>query len=731
MQEKPEAYFLPRRLAETSTKTGSKDLRNEPDCTIPDRGKPHKEIQVNTITKTASVTVLFAFGLAVGIQAAEPPKPDDARSESLPFTVKVTKEEVKVSPPYMGGEGQDHPFCAVKIEGEYWIFLHPAPSRWMGTSFLDTVKQPDGRNSNKKHVRVPYILGGMWYDEAEKKLYAPLHCEEKRGQFGSPKVDREIHLCSSTDKGATWKYEGPLVTRDDPKARWREAHEFSSGYYDGGDGDFYLFVDTRGGYIYLYSNHYTYITNANRPIYLRHRVARCAIGDKMAPGKWKKFYNGKWEEPGLGGKASYVDGYYVMYNSYLKKYISFNYGSGISVCNDMDKQDWSPSYEILPKEQWGTEWTLGPRMGFGWGGWQVMNEDRTDIYDGGKTLYFYKYWMGYKTECYRLDLDTAPAKENHGYHALGGHAFTPTVYSGPLMLYGDVPFYDSADPIESRRTRRLERGSAEVTASPGWNKDGVSSKAGSSLEFGFKATDVYWRTARGPEMGKADIYLDGKLDATVDTWASAATRDMFAYVKTGLDPSVQHTLKVVVRGEKNPRATGAAVAHLGFEYSADTTRALYAFSGLQGKNHWRYQERLAGKLIDMKFDNGVWVGDGGAVIGPNYLASGRSEPVRTWTAHRGGTIRIEGAIKGQEPLAAVILHNGESVWPKAGPAAVPAHVHDLRIAVKEGDTVSFMARLAAGDAPAAMTQPANPRDSKGGPPPTALTWDPVLTYVEP
>lgn len=66
--------------------------------------------------------------------------------------------------------------------------------------------------------------------------------------------------------------------------------------------------------------------------HVRYRVARCAIADKMAPGKWKRFYNGKWEEPGLGGKASFVPAKYVMYNTYLKKYLSFNYGSGISFC---------------------------------------------------------------------------------------------------------------------------------------------------------------------------------------------------------------------------------------------------------------------------------------------------------------------------------------------------------------------------------------------------------------
>jgi hypothetical protein len=721
------------RVHDTNQKQGNVMNNN------PNRDSGYKEKQMNVIIKTLLVTVLVALGLPMTAWAAEPPKADDTQNGAMPFTVKVTKEELEVSPPYMGAKGQDFPFNAVKIEGEYWIFLHPTLSRWMGTNFVNTVKQPDGRRGGRFPVEGVYCLGGMWYDAAEKKLYAPLHCEththlSKVRRGPSPNPIREIHLASSTDKGLTWKYEGPLVTRTDEPAG---ADDFSGVCWDGGDGDFYLFVDERGGYIYLYSNHYTWGKRGAPVVFegtLRHRVARCAIADKMAPGKWKKFYNGKWEEPGVGGRASYVDAYYVMYNTYLKKYISFNYGPGISVCTDMDKQDWSPSYQIQPFEAWGTTWGAW----FGLGDVAVMNEDRTDTYTGGKTLYFYKYWMNHKTECYRLDLDNAPAKENYGYHPIGGCGRTgPATFSGPLSLHGEAPFYESPDPIESRRTRRLNRDSAEVSASPGWNKDRVSATAGSSLEFSFKAADVYWRATRGPGMGKADVYLDGALQTTVDTWAAGHTPHMFAYVRTGLDPAKTHTLKIVVRGEKNHRSTGTAIGHLSFEYSADTTRALYAFSAIQGKNQWRYQERLGGKLVDMKkYDNVggrphyAWVGEGGAMIGFDYLAVGSSEPVRTWTAHRAGTVRIEGTVTGKEPAAAAILHNGEQIWPKAGPAGAQANVHDLKIAVKEGDTISFVARIAAGDAPAPVTQPATPRDPKGGPPPTTLTWDPVLTYIE-
>jgi hypothetical protein len=602
------------------------------------------------------------------------------------------------------------------------------------------------------------MLGGMWYDEVGKRLYAPMHCETHKGDTGGHgpnPMDRQIHLSSSDDKGATWKYEGPLLARTGSDEPWRGVYDFAGVHWNGGDGDFYLFVDERGGYIYLYSNHYTWPKRGTPPTpsFLRHNVARCAIADKTAPGKWKKFYNGRWEEPGLGGKSSFVDAYCVMYNTYLKKYISFNYGSGISVCSDMDKQDWSPSYEILPKDRWGTEWSIKTPMGFGWGGWHVMSADKTDIYTGGQTLYFYKYWMGHKPECFRLDLDLVPAKENYGYHALGGYAYTPTVYSGPLILYGDAPFYDSPDPIESRRTRRVGQGSPEVTVSEGWDKQWVSSTAGSSMEMNFNAADVYWRAARGPDTGIAEVYLDGKLDATVDTWSSVPTHDMFAYAKTGLDLAKPHTLKIVVRGEKNWRATGAAVAHLCFEYSAESWRALYGFSSVQGKDQWRYQAQRDEKIADLLFQNGAWSGTDGAGIGFDAMWPGTGAIVRTWIAPRDGSVRIQGSAeavrmerpagpapvvlpkvgetvadpadggelaksletpekKAPEGVRVKIAKDNQEVWPTRLIVYGKKESHDLALRVVKGDAIAF-------------------RAERGGANQFGkVLWDPVVTYAD-
>jgi len=260
------------------------------------------------------------------------------------------------------------------------------------------------------------------------------------------------------------------------------------------------------------------------------------------------------------------------------------------------------------------------------------------------------------------------------------------------MLYGDIPFYDSSDPIESRRTRKVERGSPEVTASPGWNRDWVSSVTNSSLELTFKGRDIYWRTARGPARGKADVFLDGVWQATVDTWASFNTQDMFAFIKTDLDPIRPHTIKVVVRGEKNARSTGTSIAHLSFEYAAESHRASYGFSRAQGKNPWRYQERQGDTAADITvFQNGVWLGesDGGAGLDFLLPGLGHSQSERAWIAPRDGQVRVEGTASAVKGVARTILHNGRTIWPMSPGGDDKPLSHDLNLTVKQGDALSF------------------------------------------
>ncbi len=65
-------------------------------------------------------------------------------------------------------------------------------------------------------------------------------------------------------------------------------------------------------------------------------IAR-APGSNLAPGQWKRFFNGTWSEPGVGGKSSAVGGLGVAYWSTTKQTISLDWvhgGIGLQVSAD-------------------------------------------------------------------------------------------------------------------------------------------------------------------------------------------------------------------------------------------------------------------------------------------------------------------------------------------------------------------------------------------------------------
>ena len=493
----------------------------------------------------------------------------------LPFAVKVCEEMFAPLPDYMSDRNpvdMDFPYCPIMIDDEFWVIYrngyHGPVFRYKGKNIENAVRQPDGKGDLPKGA---YILGGLWYDASEKKLYAPLHFEVHDLAYI---ILREIHLASSTDKGLTWKYEGPIITSNDPKSPRKGAADFSGDYFDGGDGDHLLYADERGGYIYIFTDHYTWPKVRESPDrFLRHCVARCAIADKMAPGKWWKFYDGAWNQPGLGGKASYVNGYYVTYNRYLKKYLSVNYLSGISFCDDLAKQQWSPSFRL------GRFWGNNDAY---WAFWAI-NEDKQDTRSSGQNFHVYNFWQKKPARKFRVSLNQGAAQPELGFTPASVWSFSEmnprlAITMDPGHQYGYTGFQESADPIEARQTRRIGCLETETKYSGGWSdasdplfyegKARSSAECGAGVEFTFRGKDIYWRAVKGPDLGKADVFLDGVLQTTVDCWATIPTVYQFAFFKRGLSGDGPHTVKVVVKNEKNPRSTGTAIKHMLFEDSA-------------------------------------------------------------------------------------------------------------------------------------------------------------------
>lgn len=688
--------------------------------------------------ETLLVAVLL-LSLLCSAQCARTEDLPAAPARSLPFTLKVTNVTPPTLPDYLdpythpspSGQWSDFPVASVMIDGELWIIYKNGYSekviRYKGTNIENAVRQADG-TLNPTHPKYgtvihPYLLGGMWYDAAEKKLYAPMHCEYPGYTTGSGIVLRQTHLATSTDKGLTWTYAGPLLTGDPAIPPFAN----SGSYWEGGDGDFYLYVDEPGGYFYLFTTYYMWPKpGVNAPYFMRHRVARCKISDKMAPGKWQRFYNGLWSEPGIGGKASYVDAHRVVYSSYLKKYLSFNYGSSLSICTDLARQDWSACFNI-PGNYWGTQKNLEITP---------VDADGTSTWTCGRTLVLYTYLQGWNAGAgakYRLDFGPGETTDAEGYLGWGAGVDTKKFFDphwegnpsmDPLRPYGE-PSYDSADPIEGRRVRKVNCASAETVYSGQWKVQAEpiasrgSDKPGDSVTLEFKGTGVYWRAEQGPDCGKADVFLDGVLQKTVDC-CGGYTPYKFWFVKTGLDAKAAHTLKIVVRGERNAKSTGGWIRHLSFEYAAQTNQASDGFSGVMGKNDWRYLawNGTTWSNLEFKPTENTWQNASKVTVGPDWLVPGESAgAVRQWIAPRDGQVRVEGSVsvgpgKG-EGVKAEILHNAAVAWPARVVQHAQPSTHDLRLTVKKGDALSF-------------------RVSHNGPviADDRAQWNPAITFVE-
>jgi GH25 family lysozyme M1 (1,4-beta-N-acetylmuramidase) len=79
----------------------------------------------------------------------------------------------------------------------------------------------------------------------------------------------------------------------------------------------------------------------------------------------------------------------------------------------------------------------------------------------------------------------------------------------------------------------------------------------SEAAFAFWGTGVEWATVRGPDHGRASIFVDGVLARTVDNYAAVTSVQPRPF--TGLDLG-QHDLRIVVLGTSRPRSEGTKVA---------------------------------------------------------------------------------------------------------------------------------------------------------------------------
>jgi hypothetical protein len=136
---------------------------------------------------------------------------------------------------------------------------------------------------------------GQWIVHVElegQTLFGWDHNETACNYAKYGQTHASMTLARSSDYGHTWKIEGAVVTGTDPPADGKETGDSCANVVRGQDGYDYAYCLHNGGH--SWDGGYAF-------------AARAPSSDP-GPGKWRKYFNGSWSEPGVGGKSSPIDG---------------------------------------------------------------------------------------------------------------------------------------------------------------------------------------------------------------------------------------------------------------------------------------------------------------------------------------------------------------------------------------------------------------------------------------
>jgi hypothetical protein len=145
-------------------------------------------------------------------------------------------------------------------------------------------------------------LGGRWMEATYKDdsglLYGWYHheqvgiCPERKPTRTAPRIGAAV----SSDNGLNWHDLGIVLAGPPDALRCDTANDA----FAGGEGDFSVILDRRKEYFYFFFD--SYHTDVTKQGVC---VARMRYTDRNAPsGKARKWCDGHWSEPGLGGRVT-------------------------------------------------------------------------------------------------------------------------------------------------------------------------------------------------------------------------------------------------------------------------------------------------------------------------------------------------------------------------------------------------------------------------------------------
>lgn len=153
-----------------------------------------------------------------------------------------------------------------------------------------------------------------------------------------------------------------------------------------------------------------------------------------------------------------------------------------------------------------------------------------------------------------------------------------------------------------------------------------SGQTGSYAQFTFVGTDIKWVGAKESNSGIAKVYIDGFLQATVDTYSQNSLYQQVLFSKSGLT-NTQHTIKVEVTGTKNVSSSGTNIVVDKFDYITTTPPNIVAIKSIANRKYVQAQDGGANPLKANASNVNTWekfqrVNNGDGTVSFKSLANG-------------------------------------------------------------------------------------------------------------
>ena len=177
---------------------------------------------------------------------------------------------------------------------------------------------------------------------SNSKLYAFYQAEDSEGLpantlFGVSGFYLSIGLAESNDDGYTWAKKGQIIRCAKPKEWAIDPHQGGRGVgLPGG------LADASERHFYIY---YTDLSTPQGGTGGQICVARCSLDDgPPLPGNWKKYFQGDFTEPGLGGRETPIIDLYASGHTgarYARPTYSKSLGKYVMVFNVNQAKEWA------------------------------------------------------------------------------------------------------------------------------------------------------------------------------------------------------------------------------------------------------------------------------------------------------------------------------------------------------------------------------------------------------